>query len=184
MTDKSNISLLIERCKSGSTEAQFAIYKLFYRAMFNTAYRILNNKEEAEDAMQECFLKAFNCLNDLQNNQMFAGWLKQLVIRHCLTVVKSQKKWQTETLDEKFQTITEVAHLDLEFENEILRKKILQAMLTLKSNYRIALSLHFIEGYDLEEIAEILQINYGNCRTLLSRAKSSLKQKLEVYETI
>ncbi|MEM6686750.1 MAG: sigma factor-like helix-turn-helix DNA-binding protein, partial [Bacteroidota bacterium] len=60
-------------------------------------------------------------------------------------------------------------------------QKVLQTLKTLKDNYRVSLTLHLIEGFDYEEICTILDISYANCRTMISRAKDSLRRKLEVY---
>ena len=183
MNPDENISLLIEKCKQNNQEAQFEIYKKFYKNMFNTAFRILNNREEAEDIMQECFLKAFTELHSLNNSNAFAGWLKQLVIRSCLNTIQKNKKYNFLSYDDEPRAIVtddpvfEIVHLDHE-----LKIKISNAIQIIKPNYRVALSLHYIEGYDLEEISEILDITYGNCRTLLSRAKSALKQTVTNYE--
>jgi RNA polymerase sigma factor (sigma-70 family) len=183
MNPDENISLLIEKCKQNNQEAQFEIYKKFYKNMFNTAFRILNNKEEAEDIMQECFLKAFTELHALDNNKAFAGWLKQLVIRSCLNAIQKNKKNNFLSYDDEPQITPSV---DPVFETENLdydlRLKISQSIQNIKSNYRVAISLHYMEGYDLEEISEILNITYGNCRTLLTRAKAALKQKITDYE--
>ena len=166
MNTYETISLLIGRCKRGDTEAQFAVYKLFYRAMFNTAYRIIQHKEEAEDVMQECFLQAFNRLDDLKDDAFFAGWLKQMVVNKSLNCVRKLKPMEHEDF-ENVQILDEV----YETENAILlerKDKVLAALKQIKDNYRIVLTLHFIEGYDMEEICEIMKISYGNCRTLLS----------------
>ena len=179
MNPDESISLLIEKCKQNNQEAQFEIYKKFYKNMFNTAFRILNNKEEAEDIMQECFLKAFTKLHMLDNNNAFAGWLKQLVIKSCLNAIQKNKKNNFLLYDAEPTIIsTDEPYLEFENINSHLKVKISTAIQNIKSNYSVALSLHYIEGYDLDEICEILNISYGNCRTLLSRAKTALKQKI------
>lgn len=183
MNQDENISLLIERCKQNNQEAQFEIYKKFYKTMFNTAFRILNHKEEAEDIMQECFLKAFTELHSLNNSKAFAGWLKQLVIRSCLNAIQKNKKYNFLSYDDEPKAVVtddpifEIVNLDQD-----LKQKISTAIQIIKPNYRVALSLHYMEGYDLDEISEILNITYGNCRTLLSRAKMALKQTVTNYE--
>ena len=181
MNTYENISLLIGRCRRGDTEAQFAVYKLFYRAMFNTALRIIQHKEEAEDVMQECFLLAFNKLEDLKDDAFFAGWLKQIVVNKSLNCVRKLKPMEHEDF-ENVQILDEVYET-----NDVLlmerKEKVLVALKQVKDSYRIVLTLHLIEGYDLEEVCEIMQISYGNCRTLLSRAKTSVRQKIELYES-
>lgn len=181
MNTYDTISLLIGRCKRGDTEAQFAIYKLFYRAMFNTALRIIGHKEEAEDVMQECFLQAFDKLNELKDDAFFAGWLKQMVVNKSLNCVRKLKPLEQEDF-EHVLIVDEDYDAGEAFLSE-RKERVLGALKQVKDAYRIVLTLHYIEGYDLEEVCEIMQISYGNCRTLLTRAKVSIRQKLELYES-
>ncbi|UYW02439.1 sigma-70 family RNA polymerase sigma factor [Flavobacterium agricola] len=185
MNPDENISLLIEQCKQQNTAAQFEIYKKFYKNMFNTAVRILNNKEEAEDVMQESFLKAFAELDSLNNPKAFAGWLKQLVIRSCLNAIQKNKKWTFTDFEENLNETTEsVFDFEQLSENTEQKIKINNALQSIKPNYRVAITLHFIEGFDLDEMCSILNITNGNCRTLLSRAKTALRTKIVAHEQV
>jgi RNA polymerase sigma-70 factor (ECF subfamily) len=166
----------------GCQKAQFALYKQYYKAMFNTAYRIVNNRFEAEDIMQESFLSAFTKLDSFSGNVTFGAWLKRIVINNSITALKKSKRFEEISLNENI----EVTSLD-DDANESLKglqtKEVLQTLNLLKPNYKLALTLHFIEGYDYEEVAQIMEISYENSRTTISRAKNKLKQLLLVrYE--
>ncbi|MDT0553840.1 RNA polymerase sigma factor [Urechidicola vernalis] len=167
-------SELLLRCKNGEQSAQFEIYKLYYKAMYNTALRILNNSFEAEDMMQESFLIAFTKLGTFKGEVAFGAWLKRIVINKCLTQLKKNNRFEEVKLEVKRnESVEEV------IETESLEPKlILNAINGLKDNYRIALNLHLIEGYDYEEISEIMDISYENSRTTISRAKSKLRTTL------
>ena len=168
---------LLLRCKNGEQSAQFKIYKCYYKAMYNTALRILNNSFEAEDMMQESFLIAFTKLSTFKGEVTFGAWLKRIVINKCLTQLKKNKRFEEVKLEIKRE---EQIGIDLPNENngicsDTKPNTILNAMNNLKDNYRVALNLHLIEGYDYEEISEIMDISYENSRTTISRAKSKLR---------
>ena len=75
---------LIERCRAGDRKAQFDIYKLYYKAMYNTSLRIVNNTQEAEDIMQESFISAFGNISDYNGMASFGTWLKKIVVNRSL----------------------------------------------------------------------------------------------------
>lgn len=172
-----DITLLLERCAANNEKAQLTLYNMYYKAMFNTAYRIVGNHTLAEDVMQESFLKAFRKLNSFSQKITFGAWLKKIVINTSINELKKSNKYQIESIDDAIEI--------KDFDNEdtidytILKaEQVLKTMQLLKPNYKIILTLFFIEGYDLEEITSILNISNENCRTMMSRAKESLRKKL------
>ena len=105
----------------------------------------------------------------------FGAWLKRIVINKCLTQLKKNNRFEELKLEVKRETVeetTDFIHLEME------PKTILNAMNGLRDNYRIILNLHLIEGYDYEEISEIMEITNENCRTTISRAKAKLRTLL------
>ena len=176
-----HINQLLQRCKKGEQSAQFEVYKCYYKAMYNAALRILKDSFEAEDVMQESFLVAFTKLGTFKGEVAFGAWLKRIVINRSLTQLRKNNRFQEVKLD----VIPE-----LKAENEesgdftmLKASEITNAINKLKDNYRIALTLNLIEGFDYEEIADIMKITYQNSRTTISRAKNKLRQLLVVsYE--
>ncbi len=164
----------------GNTSAQMQIYKLYYKAMYNTSLRILKDEFEAEDMMQEAFLTAFTKLESFKGEVAFGAWLKRIVINKSLTQLKKNNKYNEVKLEVVYEAQTETeeavnyAGLDT--------KRVLETLKSLKDNYRVVLTLHLIEGFDYEEIAELLNYTNENVRTTISRAKKKLKQML-VLET-
>lgn len=175
-----HINQLLERCEKGDNSAQMQIYKDYYRAMYNTSLRILKDEFEAEDIMQEAFLTAFTKLDTFIGEVTFGAWLKRIVINKSLTQLKKNNKYQ----DVKMEVLSETTIETEEAINysDLQADKVLERLNSLKENYRIVLSLNLIEGYDYEEIAEILGYTNENVRTTVSRAKKKLKQLL-VLET-
>lgn len=170
-----DINQLIEGCKKGDAKAQFTMYKLYYKAMYNTAFRILNDSFEAEDVMQESFLSAFTKLDSFSEQVTFGAWLKKIVVNNSITALRKKNKFETVPLEKV--TISAVEEDVAEYP-EVNVGEILNKLSTLKSNYKVALTLNLIEGYDCEEIAKIMDISYENTRTTISRAKNKLRQLL------
>ena len=170
-----HITQLLQRCKNGEQSAQFEVYKLYYKAMFNTSIRILNDSFEAEDVMQESFLVAFTKLSTFKGEVTFGAWLKRIVINKSITQLRKNKKFDYVPLE----VVAEQRDNNNDEEYSMLNaKEIFGAINQLKDNYKVALTLNLIEGYDSEEISHIMKISYQNSRTIISRAKSKLRQLL------
>lgn len=175
---KKDISYLIKHCKKQDRKAQFGLYQLFYKAMFNAALRVLQDRSLAEDVMQESFLYAFSELDKLKDPNAFGGWLKKIVINKAINTLKVESRLRKDTLDEVLYKVDE-DNKEADF-LQYKTDKVIHAIYELKENYRVLLTLHFLEGYDYEEITEIMEISYANCRTMMSRAKESLKKHLDL----
>jgi RNA polymerase sigma-70 factor (ECF subfamily) len=172
-----DISFLLNQCKENNEKAQLTIYNKYYKSMFNVAFRIVNDYALAEDIMQESFLKAFKKLDSYSGKVTFGAWLKKIVVNKSIDEFKKSKKYQIESLTEN-TTVIDLDTEDLNSYSELKAETVIKKIQSLKPNYKIILTLFFIEGYDLEEITQILNISYENCRTMMSRAKVSLRTKL------
>jgi len=176
-----NTEQLIAKCRKQNQNAQMEIYNRYYKAMYNTAFRIIKDSAEAEDIMQEAFLTAFTKLSMLEDSKVFGSWLKKIVVNSSLTISRKRTTYGEVPLETVSYALTDetegVVREDL---TSVKANAVLQTLKELKESYSTALSLHLIEGYDYEEICEILNISYSNCRTLISRAKESLRKKLVV----
>jgi RNA polymerase sigma-70 factor (ECF subfamily) len=148
--------------------------------MYNTAVRIVKDSFEAEDIMQDSFLTAFSKLDSLKEAVTFGSWLKRIVINNSIYHFNKKNKYNEVALDDVLFKVEDEDGIasDYEFTN-LKAQQIMETMKTLKDSYRVALTLHLIEGYDYDEISEIMNITYANCRTTISRAKESLRQKLQ-----
>ena len=175
-----HITNLIKRCKKSDKNAQMNLYKAYYNAMFNTAVRILKDSFEAEDIMQEAFLTAFTKINTYKGEVAFGAWLKRIVINKSLTQLKRNHRYEAVKLEVVPKNEVEEDAIDYK---GLAPKEVLFQMQQLKDNYRLILNLHLIEGYDYEEIAQILNYTNENVRTTVSRAKKKLKQVLLATKT-
>tara|TARA_R110002167_G_scaffold61596_1_gene173944 strand:+ start:351 stop:860 length:510 start_codon:yes stop_codon:yes gene_type:complete len=164
---------------AGKQSAQLEVYNRYYKAMFNTALRIVKDTAQAEDIMQESFLSAFTKLHTFKGEVTFGSWLKRIVINNSIHQYRKQQKKNEVALDEVMYKVEDNDGIasDHVF-TELKAQKVMETMKDLKENYRVSLTLHLIEGFDYEEISEIMNISYANCRTTVSRAKESLRKKL------
>ena len=169
---------LINACRQGNAKAQFEIYKLYYKAMYNSSLRILNNTQEAEDVMQEAFLSAFDKIDSYKGEVSFGAWLKRIVVNKALDYLK-RNKIDALPLDEKIDQLSEEEDKNDTIETENSVEEIKKAIEQLPSGYRIVLTLYLIEAYDHEEISEILNISASTSRSQYNRAKKKLIQILK-----
>ncbi len=166
-----NPSLLFEACRKGEKKAQLEVYKRYYKAMYNISLRLLNNAEDAEDVMQESFLSAFKNIASWKGEVSFGAWLKRIVINRSLDLIRTRKA---------LISLDAVPDIAEENEEEYLNYKdiqpemIAESIAALPDGYRTILSLYLIEGYDHEEISEILHITNATSRTQYHRAKKQL----------
>ena len=165
---------LLDRCLLGDQSAQFEIYRLYYKSMYNSSLRIVGIPEEAEDIMQESFLAAFRKLKYYSGEVSFGAWLKKIVINRSLDELRRRK------------VLFEELHADLPVVDEpysdadaVTVEAIKSAINLLSDGYRTILSLILLEGYDHEEVSEILGIKNVTSRTQYSRARQKLREILE-----
>ena len=168
---------IIDRCCEGDQKAQFQLYKLYYKPMYSVSLRIVNDIEEAEDVMQESFLSAFKNIKSYRGEVSFGAWLKKIVVNRSLDVLK-KRKVKFEEINERTTEIEDYHMPVKELDAKILQNAIQQ----LSDGYRIVLSLYLIEGYDHEEISQILGISNSASRTQLLRAKNKLRELLKGKE--
>ncbi|WP_250432339.1 RNA polymerase sigma factor [Hanstruepera flava] len=177
-----NIEELVELCRARNQFAQLEVYNRYYKAMYNVAFRIVKDSFEAEDVMQDAFLTAFSKLDSLKDTVTFGSWLKRIVINNSIYRFNKNSKYQNVPFEHVMHKVEDDVHQGLDSDTSSSSDKaklVLNTLNQLKDNYRIALTLHLIEGYDYEEIGDIMNLSYANCRTTISRAKESLRKKLK-----
>jgi len=170
-------------CKQGNQTAQLEVYNRYYKAMYNTSLRIVKDEAEAQDVMQESFLNAFTKLDSFKGDATFGSWLKRIVVNKSLNSYQKNKRIDQTPIEDHLYKIEDynqgVAEIDY---NSLHVRDVMHAMDKLKDNYKQSLSLHLIEGYDYEEMSEIMNVSYANCRTMVSRAKDSLRNIIQNNE--
>jgi len=163
---------LIEECRKGSSKAQYMLYNQYSKAMFNLAHRILNNREDAEDVLQEAFVDCFRNISSFRFESTFGAWLKKILVNKCINHIKKKK------ID---LTLCETLPVNVSDEEEEVvydTGKIFRGIEKLPDGYRVILTLYLLEGYDHSEISQILGITESTSKSQYSRAKDKLKNIL------
>jgi RNA polymerase sigma factor (sigma-70 family) len=168
---------LIDRCRSGERSAHYKIYKLYSKAMFNVAYRITAREEDAEDALQEAFISAFRNLESYRGESAFGAWIKRIVVNKAINILK-KRRFESIPDDDRWDVAEDTD--PSEYKEELTVDRVKQAIGQLPDGYRAVLSLYLLEGYDHQEIAEILNITESTSKSQLNRAKGKLRELLTV----
>lgn len=173
---------IVEKCKQNDRKAQLKLYNQYCDGMFTVAMRFVKDTMEAEDIVQEAFIKAFAKLHQYKAEVTFGAWLKRIVINKSIDLLKSKKQQMLE-LDEVHLKV-----IDSNYEDEwlvddaITLSEVKKAIQKLPDKYQYVVMLFLIEGYDHQEIAEILNITEVASRTQLSRGKAKLRELLTVEQ--
>ncbi|MBN1182617.1 MAG: sigma-70 family RNA polymerase sigma factor [Bacteroidales bacterium] len=168
---------LIEKCRNGDRRSQFEIYKLYFKAMYNTCLRIVKNRNDAEDIVQEGFISAYTNLESFTGKVSFGAWLKKIVINRSIDYLK-KNRLNFIPIDDISLSNNEDVETDY-FVYDI--KEIKDAVGQLAEGYRLVTTLYLFEGYDHDEIGEILGISSSASRSQLTRAK---KKVIEILENL
>ena len=171
---------LIKDCRANNRKAQLKLYNRYCDGMFIVASRFLKNSAEAEDAMQEAFVKAFTKLHQYSGEVTFGAWLKRIVINKCLDCLKAKKLEYVALNEQLMDKVEDEDAQDWQIDDGIGIGEVKTEIQELPEKYKYPLMLYLIEGYDHEEISEILKISQVASRTLVHRGKKKLQEKLKV----
>jgi len=173
-SEMDQLPALLDRCKNENRLAQVEVYKRFSKAMYNTALRIVGEQFDAEDVMQEAFLNAFQRLNELKDPAIFPAWLKRIVVNKSINRLQQRKTYLNFLYQYSDEPAAETPRDEVQFSIDLIKRKLDE----LPEGYRIILTLYLIEGYDHEEIAEILSISSATSRSQYNRGKKKLRELL------
>lgn len=172
-------SAIVERLKKGDKKAFQELYNLYVKNMLNISVRILNNTEEAKEAVQDSFLKAFENIEKYDKKYSFGVWLKRIVINHSLNILKKRKVVFV-PIENSNYVADEAEQEDQEIKYDVETVRV--CIQELSDGYRTIFTLFLFEKYSHKEIAELLNISEGTSRSQYTRAKRKLielvKQKM------
>ncbi len=170
---------LIKECKLNNKRAQIELYRNYNQGMYNVAIRFLKNSENAEDIIQESFLSAFKNISQFKAEVTFGAWLKKIVVNNCINHLK-KKQLEVVALEEVNVIPFEGDNDDnWNFEEELVLEDVKTEISKLPDKYKFVVMLYLIEGYDHEEISQILNISIIASRTQLMRGKIKLRELLK-----
>lgn len=172
---------LIARCRRNDRRAQMKLYDSYCDAMFHISLRYLKDEDDAKDVTQESFIKAFQRIDQYKGEVSFGAWLKRIVINRCIDQLKS-KHQEMLSLEEGFLIVSEEEGNNWDVHDRISVEEIKEAIQDLPEKYRYVLMLYLFEGYDHQEIAQILQITENTSRTQLLRGKRKLKERIKLSD--
>ena len=173
---------IVEACIRSDRKAQFELYKLYSKAMYNISLRMLGSAENAEDALQNAFVDVYAKLDTFRFESSVGAWIKRIVINQCINMLKKRKM----TFSELNDNLSHVEDTPLPYgesgsvSDDVLNVAVIQkAIMGLPEGYRVVFSLYAIEGYDHEEIGEILGVSEATSKSQYSRAKAKLREVLQ-----
>ena len=167
--------LMVQGCLDNRASAQEALYNRFSPRMLGVCYRFARNREDAEDMMQEGFIKVFTQIHQFRGQGALEGWIRRIVVHTCINVLKKNKKF-TDSVD--------LFHAGSMYLNEnnipsiLQAKQVVECIRLLPVGYKTVLNLYAIEGYSHKEIGAILDIEESTSRSQYTRAKSMLEDVL------
>lgn len=171
---------LIRLCKKNDQKAFEKVYRLYSKAMYNVCLRMLNNTQEAEDALQEGFISAFKKIDTYSENSSFASWLKRIMVNKCIDLIRKNDK-NLLILDENQDFIEEDDEDEVHVSYSV--ESVHQALKKLPDGYRIILSLYLFEDYTHQQIADKLGISEGTSKSQYSRGKKKLVELIKNQAT-
>jgi RNA polymerase sigma-70 factor (ECF subfamily) len=182
---------IIENCKAGDEKAFAEIVLRRQKKVFNIAYRVLGNSEEAKDVSQEVFISVYESIKDLKEEIKFDAWLTQITLNHCRNrwkYLKRRQYFNTDSLDDPIETedgsVPRALYDPSDNPEILLEKKRVQqliqgGLLKLKEDQRELLVLRDLQGFTYEEMGETLGLPEGTIKSKLHRARMDLKEVLE-----
>jgi RNA polymerase sigma factor (sigma-70 family) len=174
---KDNFNLFTE-CKKGNSHAQRMLYDLFKGSLMGLCRRYARSREEAQDVLQETFVKIFSKIHQVQSSEKLESWMKSIAVRTAI-----DQYYKTKTKESLFQTSEWKAETDIGakavFLNEVTDEYLLTVIQELPAGCGIIFNMFEIEGYGHAEISEMLEISEGTSRSQLHRAKQLLREKLK-----
>ena len=182
---------VIENCKAGDEKAFTEIVLHSQKKVFNIAYRMLGNLEEAKDLAQEVFISVFESIKDLKEEIKFDAWLTQITLNHCRNrwkYLKRRQYFNSDSLDDPIETedgrlpravVDPSDNPEILYEKKSIQQFIQRGLLKLKEDQRELLVLRDLQGFSYEEMAELLSLPEGTIKSRLHRARMDFKEVLE-----
>lgn len=165
---------IVQGCKQRKSSAQQALYRHFSAKMMAVCYRYAKDREEAEDMLQEGFIKIFQKINEYKHEGSLEGWIRRIVVNTAIDHLRKQKHWQNQVELEEVKGQDAGYEISDGLEMEYLMKIIQQ----LPSGYRAIFNLYAIEGFSHKEIAQQLRITESTSRSQYTRARSVLIDRI------
>ncbi|MBL7752399.1 MAG: sigma-70 family RNA polymerase sigma factor [Chitinophagaceae bacterium] len=166
---------ILRGCLKNEASAQRELYNRYSARMLAVCYRFAHNREDAEDMLQEGFIKVFSQIHTFENRGSFEGWIRRIIVHTCINILKKNKKFN-ESVDIIHATGVQIREESIP--SIIQAKQVVECIRMLPIGYRTVLNLYAIEGYSHREIAQMLDIEESTSRSQYTRAKAMLEDVL------
>jgi RNA polymerase sigma-70 factor (ECF subfamily) len=166
---------ILKGCLQNDAASQRELYNRYSPKMLSVCYRFAQNREDAEDMLQEGFIKVFSQMHTFENRGAFEGWIRRIVVHTCINILKKNKKFN-ESVDIIHANAVQVREDSVP--SIIQAKQVVECIRMLPIGYRTVLNLYAIEGYSHREIADALEIEESTSRSQFTRAKAMLEDIL------
>ncbi len=166
---------ILSGCLENEAVAQWELYTRFSPKMLSVCYRFAHNREDAEDMLQEAFIKVFSQIHTFKSTGAFEGWIRRIMVHTCINHLKKNKKF-SESVDIIHATGVQVREESVP--SIVQAKQVVECIRLLPLGYRTVLNLYAIEGYSHKEIAEMLDVEESTSRSQYTRAKQMLEDIL------
>jgi RNA polymerase sigma factor (sigma-70 family) len=166
---------ILKGCLQNDPAAQKELYNRYSPKMLSVCYRFAHNREDAEDMLQEGFIKIFSQMHTFGNRGAFEGWVRRIIVHTCINILKKNKKFN-ESVDLIHATGAMIREDSVP--SIVQAKQIVECIRMLPIGYRTVLNLYAIEGYSHREIGDMLNIEESTSRSQYTRAKAMLEEIL------
>lgn len=170
---------LIQSFLSGNLKSQKLFFERFAPTMFAICLKYMGNEDDAQDTLQDGFIKVFLKLPDFKNEGSLEGWVRRIFVNTCLDNIR--KKQKTKSNIEISEVTNSVGFLDVELQNLELQE-LMSLIQSMPKGYKRVFSMFAIEGYSHKQIAEELGINENTSKSQFLRARSFLRERLQKLE--
>ncbi|MEZ4721594.1 MAG: sigma-70 family RNA polymerase sigma factor [Flavobacteriales bacterium] len=173
---------LVEGCKNGSRVAQQEVFKALYRRLLGVCMRYADDEDEAKDILQNGFIKMFKSIENYKGDGSFEGWIKRIVINTAIDNYRRKKVKPVVVDTDLTDRLGDNMEDELEDESiyeQIPVKVVLDSVQKLSPAYKAVFNLYVLEGYNHNEIAEMLEISVGTSKSNLSKARLNLRKMLK-----
>ncbi|WP_421919913.1 RNA polymerase sigma factor [Marinifilum sp.] len=175
--ENQELEKIIKDCSKGKSKAQELLYRKFAPKMMGVCMRYSNDLSEAEDTLQDGFIKVFQSIKSYKFKGSFEGWIRRIMVNTALEKYRKSKKIQV--VDEFWQADPETE--DAIQNADIPLDVLLNMIQGLPARYQMVFSLYVLDGYTHNEIAEVMNISVGTSKSNLARGRAILKQKVSVF---
>jgi RNA polymerase sigma-70 factor (ECF subfamily) len=181
--DPEKLKAIVEGCVREERKCQQMIFEMYYGKMMSACLRYISDRDEAQDVLQDGFIKVFNSIAKFDFNGSFEGWVRRIVVNTAIDHIRKKKKDIFQVTDYEFIMNNYSEEAD-DVENDSIysnlnNQEIIDAIKQLSPAYRTVFSMYVIDGYSHQQIADLLNINIGTSKSNLAKARMNLQKVLK-----